>query len=511
MAYNYNTPPKHPDFAAMPSASDSVSSFLDHARDARLLPPDQLDDLIRRPDVPQHNLAELCDFLRKSGVLTPFQADRVRSGRGRDLHFAGYTIVDELGPCPGGTAYRALHPSLRTPLILRRVRVDWLAPDNLAAYIGRARDASPVSHPNLAHLLDAGAYQDEPFVVLEPFDGADLATLIQDIGPMPIAMACAVARQAAAGLEAAHDRGLAHGDVRPANLFIGPLVALSRTRPDGSPLSRPAADAAVKVFELGLVPRRPTSGLPSDVLTFLPPESHASPGPTAAGDVYGLGASLFFFLTARPPATAANTPVALRELRPDLPEDLAAVVREMMAPLPGQSPVDGRRRRRDCSRSPRPPRRRLRRRTRPRPTYWAAGPRPRHCPTTSPRSRPPSRTRSRSRPYAPAEPDGWIVTPYTGPDQSGAAGLRGRGGSGHRFRRARRPVRPGLGGHGPPAAPAASPAGGLMSKNARFWFLVGAGLWLLTIPLWIILLSQGGCFGDSQQSSAPKKYRDKPR
>src|SRR5471032_1145915 len=96
--------------------SESIASFLDLARENRILQPEDVDAIYRQPDVPQHNLAALCDFLQLRGVLTRYQSDAIRSGKGYELNFAGYPILEEIGPCPGGTAYKGTHPSLRTPV-----------------------------------------------------------------------------------------------------------------------------------------------------------------------------------------------------------------------------------------------------------------------------------------------------------------------------------------------------------------------------------------------------------
>jgi hypothetical protein len=295
--------------------SDSVTSFLDHARASRLILPDQVDDLIGRADVPQEGLAAVCDFLRDRGVLTEYQADLIRAGRAAELTFAGYPVVGELGPCPGGTAYRALHPSLRTPVVLRRLR----PPEggDPGAFARRAQAAAPVVHPHLAHLLDAGVHDGEPFAALEPFAGADLQTLVTDIGPMPAALAASYARQVAVALQAAHDRGLAHGGVRAAAVFVGPLVPMSKPRADGSTRFRPAPTATVKLFELGLVPR-------------------SDGEPTPADDVAALGATLHSLLTGRMLADGGPT---LESLRPDVPAELVALVREMTATDPPVRPT----------------------------------------------------------------------------------------------------------------------------------------------------------------------------
>ena len=245
----------------------------------------------------------------------------IRAGKGYELNFAGYPILDELGPCPGGNAFKGTHPSLRTPVVVRRLRTDWFAPlDNASAYIQRAQDAAPVAHPHLAHLLDAGVHRDEPFVVLEPFDSADLESLIGDIGPMPASLAGEFVRQAALALQVAHTRGIAHGDVRPASLWAGPLIASTRPRADGSPRFRPAPTATVKLFELGLVPNRETvEGDP-----YRAPEAA---GRTPEADIFALGGTLAFLLTGKPP----TAPALLPAMRPDAPQSLVDLAADMLA------------------------------------------------------------------------------------------------------------------------------------------------------------------------------------
>ena len=68
--------------------SDSIAGFLDRAQASRVLFPDQIEQLIRQPDIPQTDLAALCAYLLSRGVLTQFQADALRAGRGNELSFA---------------------------------------------------------------------------------------------------------------------------------------------------------------------------------------------------------------------------------------------------------------------------------------------------------------------------------------------------------------------------------------------------------------------------------------
>ena len=333
--------------------SDSIAGFLDEAKASRVLFPEQVEQLIRQPDIPQSDLTELCEYLESRGVLTRFQANAIRAGRGFELNFAGYPVIDEIGPCPGGTAFRALHPSLRTPLVLRKFRADSLAPaDSPAALVGRARSAASLTSPHLATLLDAGTFRDEFYATVElPADAADLDSLVKDIGPMPAFLAADFGRQAAAALRAAHERGLWHGDVRPANLLVGPLT--SKTGADGTVKRRPAPNAAAKLAELGLVPTRPpaaTSPYPEGAIAYLPPERVDAVSYAPAGDLYGLGATLYYLLTGRAPfagGTAAEllnkvrsaAPAPLATLRPDLPTDFAALVTRLMAKQTDQRPA----------------------------------------------------------------------------------------------------------------------------------------------------------------------------
>src|SRR5262245_19432175 len=116
--------------------SDSVTGFLDHAVANRVLSADQVEQLTRQPDFPQDDVAAVGDYLQKRGSLSRYVFEMVRDRRGAELTFAGYPVKDRSCPCPGGTAYKAEHPSLRTPVVIRRLSPDALGPaDNTGGYI----------------------------------------------------------------------------------------------------------------------------------------------------------------------------------------------------------------------------------------------------------------------------------------------------------------------------------------------------------------------------------------
>jgi serine/threonine protein kinase len=331
--------------------SESVAGFLDRAQASRVLFPEQVQQLMTQPDLPQSDLNAFCEFMFSRGVLTRFQATALREHRGHELSYGGYPIIDEIGPCPGGMAYRGLHPSLRTPLVIRRLRNDWLAPiDNPTNYLARARSFGMLAHPNIVHLLDVGTQGDEIYLVIEqPADTADLETLALEIGgAMPGFLAAEYGRAIASALRPAHEHGGTHGAIRPSNLIIGPLN--TKLNSQGKQRRRPAPDAVVRLAELGLVPvRPPAAAFPNELSPYLAPERLDSPNREALGDIYSLGATLFFLLAGRPPFSTnetelenkirTKTPSSLSSLRPDLSPDFVALIAKMLEKDPAKRPA----------------------------------------------------------------------------------------------------------------------------------------------------------------------------
>ncbi len=282
----------------MPSAA--VSDFIALARENRLLPASDLARLLDSPD-DDTDLPTLCDRLLADGVLTRYQADRLRTGRGYALSFAGYPILDELST----STFKAVDPTTRTAVLLRKVP---------ATANGPARPPE-VDHPAVLPLLDSGEVWGENYLVHPLPDGANLRALVTDMGPMPALLAVEYTRQVAAALAAVHASGVLHGGIRPDGLFVGPLVQMSRPKADGTPRYRPAPTAAVSVADLGVPPAQGTV-------------------PTEAGDVYGVGGVLFFMLTGQPAGSAALTTA-----RPDCPPEVVAVAKHLLALDPSARPT----------------------------------------------------------------------------------------------------------------------------------------------------------------------------
>ena len=333
----------------------ATSPFFDGLQTTRLLDDDRVNELRSRPEAEWGDVDSLSRYAQERGWLTPFQARELAEGRGDRLAVGGYRIFDMLADGPAGVTYKATHPALQEPVSLRLLKPDWLAPlDTPADYVARTHAATLVQCPHVATVLDAGTHGDTPYVVQEYVDGCDLFHLVNEMGALPLGLACEYTRQAAVALKAAHDKGVAHGEVSPFTLLLTPVKRAGGTNGDVS--IRPRPGATVKLVELGLTPRRPpvtelTYGQSDQLgpVAFLPPERLISGDHTPAGDLYGLGATLYSLLTTRPPHGGANPldqmlnlqqsePTPLETLKPDVGPAVATLVRQLLSRDPALRP-----------------------------------------------------------------------------------------------------------------------------------------------------------------------------
>lgn len=160
-------------------------------------------------------------------------------------------------------------------------------------FLRESRFAAQLSHPNIVAVYDTGEEAERPYIVMEWVDGVSLAEALQARGPFPAAEIAALGRQACAGLEHAHDRGLVHRDVKPQNLLL---------REDGT----------LKVADFGIAragdgtATLTQAGTVLGTAAYMAPEVIAGEPAGPAADVYALGAVLYELTTARPPRRVAT-------------------------------------------------------------------------------------------------------------------------------------------------------------------------------------------------------------
>jgi serine/threonine protein kinase len=274
-----------------------------------------------------------------------------------------YDLLERLGTGGMGEVYRARHRRLGKLVAVKVIRESRLAsPAALARFRREMEAVGQLDHPHLVEAHDAGEEDGIVYLVLKLIDGVDLQRLVKERGPLPVAEACELVRQAALGLQHLHERGLVHRDVKPANLMLASSVAASGPPAANEATGGPpvATRGIVKVLDLGLA--RLGSSADGAELTapdmllgtpdYLAPEQIDNPAAAdIRADLYGLGATLFYLLAGRPPfahhgpilaklrAHGTETPPDVRSLRPEVPAAVAALVARLLAKRPEDRPT----------------------------------------------------------------------------------------------------------------------------------------------------------------------------
>lgn len=199
----------------------------------------------------------------------------------------------------------------------------------LTRFRAEARHAGSLAHENIVRVYDYGDVA-HPYLVMELIDGPSLAQVL-DGGPLDPARAMDVIAQAAAGLQAAHDAGLVHRDIKPGNLLLAP-------------------DGAVKITDFGISYAVGSAGVTSTGLIvgtpgYLAPERATGASANALTDLYSLGVVAYECLTGVPPFDGTALEVALAHVsRPFpalpafVPGDAAALVARLTAKDPPDRP-----------------------------------------------------------------------------------------------------------------------------------------------------------------------------
>ena len=149
------------------------------------------------------------------------------------------------------------------------------------------RIGARLQHPHVISMFDVVVHDDRPWLIMEYLPSRSLAAALAESGPMTFRAAAEVGRQVADGLAAAHAAGVVHRDVKPGNVLLGRNGQVKIT---DFGVSR-AVDE-VQLTRTGII-----AGTPA----FFAPEVARGLQPTAASDVFGLGATLYTAVEGRPP------------------------------------------------------------------------------------------------------------------------------------------------------------------------------------------------------------------
>ncbi len=247
-----------------------------------------------------------------------------------------YQLREQIGRGGMGAVYRALHLRLGREVALKVIGPPWLASDQVASRFYREMKAvGKLDHPHLVRATDARQVGDRHLLIMELLDGIDLSRLMARLGPLSIADACEMTRQAAEGLEHAHQHGIVHRDVKPSNLML-------TRRGTIKVLDLGLARLQEEVAE-GITPSHLAMGTPD----YMSPEQAADPrAVTPRSDLYSLGCTLYHLLAGQPPYHDSGTPFRkllghkqvpvppLRHRRPELPDGLVGLLDRLLAKDP---------------------------------------------------------------------------------------------------------------------------------------------------------------------------------
>jgi serine/threonine protein kinase len=322
------------------AAPTTIAEFLEVARKSKQVDCGRLEAYLddQRHEPMPAKPRKFAQQLIREGLLTLFQAEQFLQGKYKGFHLGGYRILDRLGAGGAGTVYLAEHEVMRRKVAIKVLPTPFAEDKELLERFHlEARAAALLDHPNVVHVLDYRSEGPLHFIVMEYIEGPNLQQMVNRRGSLPIALACDYIRQAAIGLQHAHEAGLVHRDVKPANLLV-------------------ASDGLVKVLDLGLaryepegadsVTQRFNNRMVLGTADYLAPEQALNlHNVDARADVYSLGATLFTLLAGRPPFHEGSLgqklmwhqmrePPAVTQFRPDVPAKLAVIVAKMLAKRP---------------------------------------------------------------------------------------------------------------------------------------------------------------------------------
>lgn len=187
-----------------------------------------------------------------------------------------YQLVEKIGHGGMGSVYRAIDKKLNRTVAIKLVSNRFEAFN--AALIGHEANAGArVEHPNVIPVFSIESHEDQTFFVMQYIEGPSLSTYIRDNQPMNPRYVAQIIAQVADGLQAAHEHGIIHRDVKPANIMLDQKSGLAK----------------IGDFGLAIAIENQTGKNSAGTPGYVSPELEAGNPPSVQSDVFGLGVTLF--------------------------------------------------------------------------------------------------------------------------------------------------------------------------------------------------------------------------
>ncbi|MGW6292409.1 serine/threonine-protein kinase [Streptomyces sp. NPDC055058] len=252
---------------------------------------------------------------------------------------AGYLIEEEIGRGGMAVVYRARDLRLDRTVALKLLAPELARNDTFRRrFTHESRTAAAIDHPHIVPVFEAGETDGILYIAMRYVAGSDLRHLLDREGPLPLATALRIATQVASALDAAHDHGLVHRDVKPGNILV------SRGTDSDHPEHVYLTDFGLTKKSLSLTGFT-TVGQFVGTLDYVAPEQISGRPVDARCDVYGFACVVHETLAGHPPfrrdddmallwAHQYDDPPRLTADRPDLAPQTDAVLAKALAKSP---------------------------------------------------------------------------------------------------------------------------------------------------------------------------------
>ena len=244
-----------------------------------------------------------------------------------------YRLEEQIGSGTFASVFRAQDTTLHRSVALKVLKLD--SATSMSAILAEARAAAALNHVNVCTVYSVDNSEGVPVIAMEYLVGRPLAQLIEE-GPLATEVCINLAQQVAAGMAAAHASGIAHGDLKPANIFV-------------------TESGVVKVLDFGLSHRVLTTAQPDDTTDligasskgmagtpcYMSPEQADGERPTPAGDVFSFGATLYEMIVGERAFDGDNVLQVLNRIRnvdagalaDRLPQPFSSIVRRALGTI----------------------------------------------------------------------------------------------------------------------------------------------------------------------------------